>query len=235
MSTNQPLGYKITNRDYSRRLVIPDIHGCIKSLKGILDKINLQKSDQLFFLGDYIDRGPSSSGVLDLILDLQRDDYSIFPLRGNHEQMLLDTVRYNSNGLQDHAKANNVMDLLEGEQVKADYYNFLDSLPYYYELEGFYLVHAGFNFDAPNPFEDYNDMLWIRGFIPDNKWLKDKKVVHGHDPATMKEIRDSIKYGKLKIPLDNGCVHYGTRPGMGNLLCLDLDTLTLIIQENIDH
>ena len=235
MSVDPPLGYKIARQGYTRRLVIPDIHGCINSLKGILDKINLQKSDQLFFLGDFIDRGPSSSGVLNLILELQKDSYAIFPLRGNHEQMLLDTARYNPEELANLAKANNVADLLDGNQVKANYFGFLDSLPFYYELDDFFLVHAGFNFDAQNPFEDYYAMLWIRGFVPNNQWLKDKPVIHGHDPATMEEIQDSINNRKLKMPLDNGCVHYGLRHGMGNLLCLNLDTLELFIQKNVDH
>ena len=235
MSPINQFSHKITGRDYSRRLVIPDIHGCIKSFEGLLNKINLQKTDQLFFLGDYIDRGPSSSGVLNLIFDLQKDDFSIFPLRGNHEQMLLDAARYNANELRSHAETFNVSDLLQGDQVKDDYLAFLDSLPYFYELDDFYLVHAGFNFNAPDPFKDYKAMLWVRGFVPDSYWLNNKSVIHGHDPAPMEEIRDGIDNRRLKIPLDNGCVHYGIRPGMGNLLCLDLDTMALSIQENIDH
>lgn len=235
MSPIHQFSYKITGQDYSRRLVIPDIHGCINSFEGLLNKINLQKTDQLFFLGDYIDRGPSSSGVLDLIFDLQKGNYSIFPLRGNHEQMLLDAARYKADELRNHAETFNVSDLLQGNKVKDDYFGFLDSLPYFYELDDFYLVHAGFNFNAPDPFNDYEAMLWIRGFVPDSNRLNNKSVIHGHDPATMEEIRDGIDNRRLKIPLDNGCVHYGIRPGMGNLLCLDLDTMALSIQENIDH
>ncbi|MDN5216346.1 metallophosphoesterase family protein [Fulvivirgaceae bacterium BMA12] len=234
-SRNFQLSYKISKPDGARRLVISDVHGCIKSLEGLLDKVKIQKTDQLFFLGDYIDRGPSSSGVLDLIANLQQEGYTIFPLRGNHEQMLLDVALNNPGGLVHHALEYNVMDLLEEGRLKADYFNFLDALPYYYELDHFYLVHGGFNFQAANPFEDYDSMLWIRNFIPDNEWLKNKKVVHGHDPALMEVIEDSIATRKLKIPLDNGCVHYGLRVGMGNLLCLNLETFTLTIQENIDH
>lgn len=200
-----------------------------------MNKVNLQKSDLLSFLGDYVDGGPSSSGVLDLILDLQKNNYAVFPLRGNHEQMLLDTALYNPEELENQARMNNTKDLLDGSQLKTEYFNFLSTLPYYYELDDCFLVHAGFNFDARNPFEDYYAMLWVRGFVPDNRWLNDKPVIHGHDPATMEEIEGSIRHKKLKMPLDNGCVHYGIRPGMGNLLCLNLDTMQLLIQENIDH
>lgn len=235
MQVNRPLGFKIERQDYARRLVIPDIHGCIQSLEGLLNKINLQKSDQLFFLGDFIDRGPSSSGVIKLVSDLQKDDYAIFPLRGNHEQMLLYTALYNPEELENFAKMNNALDLLQKDRLQPEYLNFMSALPYYYELDDFFLVHAGFNFDSPHPFEDYYSMLWIRGFVPHNQWLNDRPVIHGHDPTTMEEIEDSICNRKLKIPLDNGCVHHGIRPGMGNLLCLNLDTLALLIQENIDH
>ena len=235
MQLNRPLGYKIERQGHTRRLVIPDIHGCIQSLEGLLNKINLQKTDQLFFLGDFINRGPSSSGVLKLVSDLQKDDYAIFPLRGNHEEMLLYTALYNPEELENYAKMNNALDLLQKDRLQAEYLNFMSALPYYYELDDFFLVHAGFNFDFPHPFEDYYSMLWIRGFVPHNQWLNNRPVIHGHDPTTMDEIEDSINNRKLKIPLDNGCVHYGIRPGMGNLLCLNLDTFALFIQENIDH
>ena len=63
---------------YGRRFVIPDIHGCYKSFKSLLDKIRLTKTDHLFLLGDYINRGPCSQLVLDLILDLLDSGYQIF-------------------------------------------------------------------------------------------------------------------------------------------------------------
>lgn len=69
----------------SRRLVIPDVHGCPKTLASFIDTIRLQKSDYLFFLGDYIDKGSDSKGVLDIIIDLKKQGFNVFPLRGNHE------------------------------------------------------------------------------------------------------------------------------------------------------
>src|SRR5438876_897645 len=74
-----------------RNFVISDIHGCLKTFRYLLeDIIHYTKSDTLYLLGDYIDRGPDSKGVIDYILSLKERGYRIYPLKGNHEQLLLD-------------------------------------------------------------------------------------------------------------------------------------------------
>ena len=85
---------KLTSRPVGKRYVISDIHGCYNTFKRLVEEvIGLTKSDWLFLLGDYIDRGPSSKDVLDYILDLKESGYSLFPLRGNHEDDLLDYAK----------------------------------------------------------------------------------------------------------------------------------------------
>ncbi|MFT6129303.1 MAG: serine/threonine protein phosphatase 1 [Neolewinella sp.] len=49
------------------RYTISDIHGCLKTFRALLDELKLDRNDELFLLGDYIDRGPDSQGVIDLI------------------------------------------------------------------------------------------------------------------------------------------------------------------------
>lgn len=74
-------------------VAIGDIHGCLRSLEALLEQLT-DYNDRLFvFVGDYIDRGPHSKGVVDLLLDFKEEQECIF-LRGNHEQMLLDAVDY---------------------------------------------------------------------------------------------------------------------------------------------
>ena len=76
-----------------RIFAIGDIHGCSKTFKKLLlDKIKINKSDTIYCVGDYIDRGEDSKGVIDFILDLRAEGYTIHTLRGNHEQMLLDSI-----------------------------------------------------------------------------------------------------------------------------------------------
>lgn len=74
-----------------KRYAISDIHGCYKTFQRLVEEgIRLTKFDQLFLLGDYVDRGPSSKAVLDYIIGLMEEEFNIFPLRGNHENDLLE-------------------------------------------------------------------------------------------------------------------------------------------------
>ncbi|UZR93568.1 metallophosphoesterase family protein [Chondrinema litorale] len=225
------------DRPKGRRLVVPDIHGCYGTLLNLMNEISLTKDDQLFFLGDFIDRGPLSGAVLDYVINLQRMDYQVYPLRGNHEQMLLDAARLDPvSVLNQYLDFNNTRDLLDGNNdIKPQYVEFMDKLPYYYELEDYYLVHAGFNFTVENPFTEYDDMIWIRKFSANKRLLKEKKLIHGHTPTNLDDIKYAIDEKKPVIPLDNGCVYYNSYAvglpnwNMGNLLCFDLDSLEIKI------
>lgn len=217
-----------------RRLVIPDIHGCNKSLVALMDKLKANPKDQLYFLGDYIDRGPDSKAVLDFLINLIEDGFQVHTLKGNHEQMLLDIAKFDKHSLKSHARAFNILGLIDGDTIIPKYLDFLNKLTYYIELEDFFLVHAGFNFNETMPFEDKKAMLWIRGFEPSAKWQRNKPIIHGHVPTTLKEIQNAIHQKSLKIPLDNGCVYAGTREDQGNLICLNLDTFELVVQKSID-
>jgi hypothetical protein len=78
----------------SRILAIGDIHGCANTFhKLIFDEIKIRKSDTIYCIGDYIDRGPDSKAVIDLILDLRKKGYQLRTLRGNHEQLMLDSAK----------------------------------------------------------------------------------------------------------------------------------------------
>jgi serine/threonine protein phosphatase 1 len=71
-----------------RTLAIGDIHGCLRSLDALLKAINPGPDDLLVTLGDYVDRGPDSRGVLDRLVSLHATG-RLLPLRGNHDLMML--------------------------------------------------------------------------------------------------------------------------------------------------
>ncbi len=76
-----------------RIVAIGDIHGCSKTFEKLLnDKIQITKEDEIYCIGDYIDRGDDRKGVIDLILRLRNEGYNIYTLRGNHEQMMMDAL-----------------------------------------------------------------------------------------------------------------------------------------------
>lgn len=227
-----------------RRLVVPDIHGCSQTLQKLLeDKVCITLSDQLFFLGDYISRGPGSSQVLDYIMDLRQAGFQVYTLKGNHEQMLLNVVKKSAttNDLLTYVTRRNCLDLLNEQlQLKEKYAHFLEKLDYFYELDQYLLVHAGFNFQATNPFKDEKAMLWIRHYTPDASFLKGKKIVQGHNPTPLKEVMARIQDKSPRIKLDNGCVFFSSlnkseKGQLGHLLCFNLDNQQVWMQHNIDR
>ncbi|MGB0524384.1 MAG: metallophosphoesterase family protein [Flammeovirgaceae bacterium] len=221
-----------------RRFAIGDIHGCYETLrKLVIEQIQLTQEDQLFLLGDYIDRGPNSSGVIDWIIELKEKGFQVFTLRGNHEQMLIeDLARYNPKVFKRWLTMNNTLDLADesGVMLKPKYYRFIDSLPYCFELDEFYLVHAGFNFMKDSILEDVRAMIWVREMSIFPEMLNGKRFVHGHTPKGIDEIRHRIQERHVEICLDNGCVYqpknrWMEREGdLGRLCALNLDTFELL-------
>ncbi len=76
----------------SRQFVIGDIHGSLRAFETLLGLLELSSKDTLILLGDYVDRGPDSRGVMERILAL-RTELELVPLFGNHEEMMCEAVR----------------------------------------------------------------------------------------------------------------------------------------------
>ncbi|RII27375.1 MAG: serine/threonine protein phosphatase [Geobacter sp.] len=220
----------------SRRFVIPDIHGCALTLRHLVeDVLQPGQADALYLLGDYIDRGPRSREVIELIRSWSQEGLAVHPLRGNHEEMLLDACRDRTsfrlwmlNGGYATLASYGVEDACE---LPLPHRAILSDLPLYMKLDDVVLVHAGLNFTLDDPFSDREAMLWVRSTKVDSIKLDGRKLVCGHTPTTRKAIEASMATDL--ITLDNGCVYAGA-PGLGSLAALELNTLTLLFQENID-
>ena len=232
--------------------VIPDIHGCINTLRALIeDMIKPSKHDWLYFLGDYIDRGPDSKAVIDYLMNLQYEDYNIRTLLGNHEDYLIKSyeeevnlkslfgIKYKNrkkkewlfHGGKETMASFNCEDLKDFPQ---EYLEWMKNLEYYIELENYFLVHAGFNFNADDPFQDKESMLWVRDYEIDASKIKNKRIIHGHVPVSLEFIDISIRNKSYKfIDLDNGCYMH-SREGYGNLLALELNSLEYKVQYNLD-
>ncbi len=137
-----------------RRIAISDIHGCVKSFRALVeDQVVLSKKDELVLLGDYVDRGPNSRGVLDYVMDLQAKGFRVICLKGNHEDMMIKAIQdpteasiWLANG---GKQALISFDVAEPHRIPAKYIDFIGKMEYYYEAEGFIFVHAGLNFTGP--------------------------------------------------------------------------------------
>jgi len=232
---------QLSGRPAGKRWVISDIHGCYLTFRRLVEEvIKLKKTDWLFLLGDYVDRGPSTKAVLDYILELMDQGYTLFPLRGNHEDDLLDYSRGVVRFLLWQLNRHNYPDILADGKIMDRYQKFLESLPYYYELHDYYLVHAGFNFKSDKPFEDKKGMLWTRYFNPPPDRLNGKRIIHGHDPIDLDIIEEHISKKYPTIPLDNGAVYGGKHKiydttKLGRLCAFDMDKERLYTQKNIDR
>ena len=71
--------------------IIGDIHGCINTLRKLINQLSPEQSDQIIFLGDYVNKGPDSLAVIEEIISLT-DKFSVFCLLGNHDKLLLDVL-----------------------------------------------------------------------------------------------------------------------------------------------
>jgi serine/threonine protein phosphatase 1 len=200
---------------------IGDIHGCLSALKELIDQLPLKPEDELVFLGDYIDRGRESKGVLDYLVANQKPNWHF--LRGNHEQMLLEWLgtpnslaasNWLLNGghqtLQSYVPKEKLDEVRgEGAHILLQSYiphthvEFLNELPLTYETPDYFFCHAGVNLDKPLNAQEPDDLLWIR-----RKFLQDprptpKLVIHGHTPVEKADVT------KDRIDIDTGCVYGG--------------------------
>jgi len=218
-----------------RTFAIGDIHGCSKTFEVLLfDKVKIEKTDQIYCIGDYIDRGKNSKAVIDLILQLREEGYTIFTLRGNHEQMLLDCLvdqtacdLWISNGGAETMRSFGISTL---EYLDKKYLSFFKETQFYFETEKYIFVHAGLNFHRKNIFEDKEAMLWIRDFSSQQPAIRNRLLIHGHTPKSLKYILN--QKGNC-IDIDGGCVYNYLAP-FGNLVGIDLNEWRFIWVENCE-
>ena len=205
----------------AKAFIIGDIHGQLGMLENLMGKIPWRPDkDALYFLGDYVDRGPDSRGVVDYVLSLTQTHSRIGCVLGNHEAMLLnylagvDKTLYLANGggatLRTYLAPGDRFSSLAEIEMPSDHKAFYDSLKPYYELDAYYLIHAGFRPGVPIPLQTETDMIWIREPFISSSYDFGKKVVFGHTPFWEPFVMEN------KIGIDTGAA-YGRR-----LCCLEL-------------
>ena len=189
------------------------------------------------FLGDYIDRGPASSQVIDMLIDRAQRHGTIF-LKGNHEAMLLDLLRdpeifpmfrqygglptLRSYGLTpsvnpDREEQQTLIKALE-QKIPHSHRRFFHDLRSNFFCGDFLFVHAGVKPDIPLGKQKEEDLLWIRDeFLSSDKDFG-KFIVHGHTPVSKPDIRPN------RINIDTGA--YAT--GILTLLTIQGDNMSTI-------
>lgn len=223
-----------------RRFTATDLHGCLRTFRHLVEKeLHLRPDDALYLLGDYVNKGPDSRGVLDYLMQLQATGYQVHCLKGNHEKELLDTIAGQPNA--NHmwkAEAEPTMVLgsfgvAQPADIPARYVQWMQALPLTLELSDFVLVHAGFNFALP-PAElrhDEHSMLYTKSFVFDASRLEGKRLLHGHVPTPVAQVQAGARAHAEVLGLDCGCA-YRHNPELRHLAALNLDTWQLHLAEN---
>ncbi|MGF1460276.1 MAG: metallophosphoesterase family protein [Leptolyngbyaceae cyanobacterium] len=207
-----------------RRVFIGDVHGHYIGLRHLLDKIDLASGDQVYFVGDLIDRGPQSAKVVSYVREQG------FPcVLGNHEQLLLDAfakTREATQTLQAWLYSGGQSTLASYDQdvdLLSAHMEWFRSLPLYIDLDDIWLVHAGLDPALAIDEQTAEECCWIRDIFHSapEPYFKDKLIITGHTITfTFPDIEPGqIVAGPGWLDIDTGAYH----PKSGWLTAIDID------------
>ncbi len=207
-----------------RTIAIGDVHGCAPALKALLNRIRPRPDDTIVTLGDYINRGPDSRGVLDRLIALEQE-CRLVPILGNHDQVLLSALEGEPQAFGDlidmGGKATlasyGATQLTESDlkRIPEAHRAFLRRCRDYYETPTHLFVHAQYNPNLPID-EQFGDTLrWysLRDRRP-GPHASGKRAIVGHTSQKSGEILD---LGHI-VCIDTFCY------GGGWLTALDVET-----------
>ncbi len=191
-----------------RLIAIGDIHGHAKALAAILKRVRPTPEDTLVILGDFVDRGPDTKGVMDQLLALEGQCHLV-TLMGNHEEMVLAAREGRSDFELGEVGGDAAMDSYGPGRttnvIPREHWAFLERLPLYYETASHFFVHANY---APNQhFRDQGSqtLLWLDLADLPGPHFSGKTAIVGHTPQKDGRVLD---LGHLKC-IDTFCGHGG--------------------------
>lgn len=194
------------------------------------------KSDKIVFLGDLIDRGPDSPGVIERVITMVEENPTIIVLRGNHEQMLLDCLDYRdiqwlipeNGGLATITSYGIDLDQLEDVSdiiIPDEHITFIRSLPFYHEDEQAIYVHAGLVPEEHPSDTDPDVLMWTRD-IDFFKGYEGKLCFFGHTPTQY--LPRERRQRRFSIYIHGSCVGIDTSgEAESPLSCIQVETFTL--------
>lgn len=210
------------------KYVTSDIHGCYNKFKEMLELINFSDNDELYVLGDILDRGSQPIDLLEHIVS----NKNMFLIKGNHEDLFNNyfedgdaSLWYYNGGNTTHTQL-----MQRYYDYEESLYKYIRKLPFVKVVDKFILVHADLYF--PKNYEDLSieefieiqeqdTCLWDRSNIGNEKQFKDYTIIHGHTPTPcIIEGETDIIHRKGNIYIDCGCCFKG-----GKLACLRLDDM----------
>lgn len=200
-----------------RIFAIGDVHGMLNLLIPAVAKIEefAAEGDMIVMLGDYVDRGPDSQGVIDFLMEYQRSGkLRMVCLKGNHEDLMVDAF--------DHGQTYNWLNnggyetlnsyLTEGtldqkfQAVSEVHLEWMRNLPVHHETKNHIFVHAGLRPGVKLHDQVPDEMMWIRGLFLNadaDQFPDGKVIVHGHTP------QETVENLPHRVNLDTAAFYYG--------------------------
>ncbi|MGB7286947.1 MAG: metallophosphoesterase family protein [Salaquimonas sp.] len=218
-----------------RIYAIGDIHGCLRQLQDIFRQIEFDllysnfETYRIITIGDYVDRGPDSKGVIDFLIKAKKQ-HDLVCLRGNHDQRLLEFLdipekvgdgfltyggreTLNSYGIEVEEVPNfEALARKLKQAMPRSHIRFLDSLGLIHIAGDYAFVHAGVKPGVALADQSPRDLLWIRNEFIQHQKLFEKVIVHGHT------ISDYFDVQPNRINTDTGAFDSGI------LTCVVLQT-----------
>ena len=197
----------------SKCFAIGDVHGDLDALKNLIKSLDLSKGDKLIFLGDYIDKGPYSKGVMDYLIDL-KDHYKCVFILGNHEERMLLALdkggkfmrNWINHGGKSALKSYDAFKVKDWKnKIPQSHKDFLTEMVDAYETPTHVFVHAGW--DSTKKIEQQKSLTlrykFLKASTPDNG--SGRTIICGHSstqsgyPVVKGDIIciDTIKSGWL--------------------------------------
>ena len=231
----------------NRIWVVGDIHGHLGTLRALMHRLKLGEEDRVVLLGDMIDRGPDSAGVIEYV----REHPQILAIKGNHEQMAIQSLQerrielnttWMSKGGASTWGSYIVAakgDLHRAKLTFAEDCAWMADLPSHIVLDDWRLVHAGYNPKMDLDSQDEKTLLWIRrAFFKHDEAIDAKRcILFGHTPT--RKFKRSGQIAHSKIILDDGrsswvaldtCAYNEEKPGIA---AYDLSTGKTILQKTL--
>lgn len=202
-----------------RYLAIGDIHGHLTALEALLAAVDPQPDDLVITLGDCVDRGPNSRGVIELLMDWQRRG-RLIPLQGNHELIMLDArhcdyeLWLQVGGHETLASYTHSSEPGGLDDVPAEHWQFIEhDCRRWYETDDTIFVHAGVDPHLPLEQQNVYDLCWSF-FAPNSlrPHFSGKRVVCGHTAQ-----HSGVPYNAGHHVCIDTCIYGG-----GWLTCLDI-------------
>lgn len=218
-----------------RVYAVGDIHGRLDLLDDLLSRIDRDDAERalaattLIFLGDLVDRGPHSSGVVDRLMRLRESRSDVHFLMGNHEEVFLLAAAGDVQAMRLFVRIGGMETILSygvseeeyrttdfdeltelfAKRVSPEHVQFISSFEDYLEIGDYLFVHAGIRPGVSLKDQSPSDLRWIRDSFLSHQGDHGKRVVHGHS------IREEVEPRPNRIGIDTGAYASNRLSGVG--------------------